>query len=125
MLNPDGVIYGNYRCSLLGVDLNRRWLNPSKILHPSIYWTKQMMKISEIMHGTIHLFCDLHGHSRKQNVFMFGCYYPISESQSAKSNAIIRVLPTLLSQKNENFALKDCNFAVEREKLATARIVVF
>ena len=24
MLNPDGVIYGNYRCSLLGVDLNRR-----------------------------------------------------------------------------------------------------
>ena len=24
MLNPDGVVYGNYRCSLLGVDLNRR-----------------------------------------------------------------------------------------------------
>ncbi len=40
MLNPDGVIYGNYRCSLLGVDLNRRWINPSKILHPTIYYTK-------------------------------------------------------------------------------------
>ena len=40
MLNPDGVIYGNYRCSLLGVDLNRRWVNPSKILHPTIYYTK-------------------------------------------------------------------------------------
>jgi Predicted carboxypeptidase len=24
MLNPDGVVYGNYRCSLLGIDLNRR-----------------------------------------------------------------------------------------------------
>jgi murein tripeptide amidase MpaA len=24
MLNPDGVIQGNYRCSVLGVDLNRR-----------------------------------------------------------------------------------------------------
>lgn len=24
MLNPDGVVYGNYRCSVLGVDLNRR-----------------------------------------------------------------------------------------------------
>lgn len=23
MLNPDGVIVGNYRCSLSGVDLNR------------------------------------------------------------------------------------------------------
>jgi len=39
-LNPDGVIYGNYRCSLLGVDLNRRWISPSKILHPTIYYTK-------------------------------------------------------------------------------------
>ena len=25
MLNPDGVIHGNYRCSLIGRDLNRRW----------------------------------------------------------------------------------------------------
>jgi murein tripeptide amidase MpaA len=25
MLNPDGVIFGNYRCSLLGCDLNRQW----------------------------------------------------------------------------------------------------
>jgi Predicted carboxypeptidase len=24
MLNPDGVINGNYRCSLIGSDLNRR-----------------------------------------------------------------------------------------------------
>ena len=24
MINPDGVIYGNYRCGLAGVDLNRR-----------------------------------------------------------------------------------------------------
>jgi len=40
MLNPDGVIYGNYRSSLLGVDLNRRWKNPSKYLHPTIYYSK-------------------------------------------------------------------------------------
>lgn len=25
MVNVDGVIHGNNRCSLLGVDLNRRW----------------------------------------------------------------------------------------------------
>ena len=30
MLNPDGVINGNYRCSLAGCDLNRRWKNPIK-----------------------------------------------------------------------------------------------
>jgi len=32
MLNPDGVINGNYRCSLAGCDLNRRWITPSKVL---------------------------------------------------------------------------------------------
>lgn len=31
MLNPDGVINGNYRCSLAGCDLNRRWNKPSKV----------------------------------------------------------------------------------------------
>lgn len=44
MLNPDGVIYGNYRSSILGVDLNRRWKNPSKYLHPTIYYTKSYIK---------------------------------------------------------------------------------
>ena len=29
MLNPDGVINGNYRCSLAGCDLNRRWVRAS------------------------------------------------------------------------------------------------
>jgi len=28
MLNPDGVIEGNYRSSLAGCDLNRRWNEP-------------------------------------------------------------------------------------------------
>ena len=25
MVNVDGVIYGNFRCDVTGVDLNRRW----------------------------------------------------------------------------------------------------
>ena len=97
MLNPDGVIFGNYRASLLGVDLNRRWLKPSRILHPPIYWAKQMMKCTEIMHEKISLFCDVHGHSRKMNVFMYGCWHPVSEAQSSKNNALIRALPLILS----------------------------
>jgi murein tripeptide amidase MpaA len=44
MLNPDGVINGNYRCSLAGCDLNRRWRNPSPVLHPTIYYTKKLVK---------------------------------------------------------------------------------
>lgn len=26
MVNPDGVIYGNSRCNLAGLDLNRQWM---------------------------------------------------------------------------------------------------
>jgi murein tripeptide amidase MpaA len=34
MLNPDGVIHGNYRCSIKGIDLNRSWKKPDKIQTP-------------------------------------------------------------------------------------------
>ena len=30
MLNPDGVINGNTRCNLAGVDWNRCWIDPSR-----------------------------------------------------------------------------------------------
>ncbi len=87
MLNPDGVIYGHYRSSMLGVDLNRRWKNPSKFLHPTIYYAKSMIKWlhsftkhpykppnNGIELGGVVMTCDLHGHSRKKNIFMYGCF---------------------------------------------------
>ena len=40
MINPDGVINGNSRCSLAAVDLNRCWIDPSKQQHETIYNTK-------------------------------------------------------------------------------------
>ena len=72
MLNPDGVINGNYRCSLAGCDLNRRWKTPSKVIHPTIYHVKKLVNQIQEERG-LTLFCDLHGHSRKNNVFMYGC----------------------------------------------------
>ena len=42
MLNPDGVIIGNYRCSLIAKDLNRQWIEPRKYLHPEIYAAKNV-----------------------------------------------------------------------------------
>ena len=35
MLNPDGVVNGNYRSSLAGEDLNRRYANPSMGVSPA------------------------------------------------------------------------------------------
>ncbi|XP_067846350.1 cytosolic carboxypeptidase 6 isoform X4 [Heptranchias perlo] len=43
MLNPDGVFLGNYRCSLMGFDLNRHWQDPSAWAHPTLYGVKQLI----------------------------------------------------------------------------------
>jgi hypothetical protein len=71
MLNPDGVINGNYRTSLAGVDLNRRWDNPVESLHPTIYHTKRLIKRFQRT-NRVALVVDFHGHSRKEGVFMYG-----------------------------------------------------
>uniref|UniRef100_A0A672Q871 Cytosolic carboxypeptidase 1 n=1 Tax=Sinocyclocheilus grahami TaxID=75366 RepID=A0A672Q871_SINGR len=73
MLNPDGVINGNHRCSLSGEDLNRQWQSPNAELHPTIYHAKSLLQYLRATGRTPLVFCDYHGHSRKKNVFMYGC----------------------------------------------------
>lgn len=41
MVNVDGVIYGNFRCDLSGMDLNRCWKYPNKLIHPQIIAIKE------------------------------------------------------------------------------------
>ncbi|XP_030423585.1 cytosolic carboxypeptidase 1 isoform X2 [Gopherus evgoodei] len=73
MLNPDGVINGNHRCSLSGEDLNRQWQNPNPDLHPTIYHAKGLLQYLAAIKRLPLVYCDYHGHSRKKNVFMYGC----------------------------------------------------
>jgi hypothetical protein len=37
MVNPDGVVCGNYRCNISGIDLNRIWNTPLKETHEATY----------------------------------------------------------------------------------------
>ena len=46
MLNPDGVIIGNYRCNLGGVDLNREWQQPSAAVSPEILAVKELFRLT-------------------------------------------------------------------------------
>lgn len=127
MMNPDGVAYGNHRCSLLGVDLNRKWSNPSPILQPEIFNVKNLVKMVR-EEREIAVFCDMHGHFRKREPFMYCC--STSNEQSIKyeariKNAMLRVLPLMLSQKNHEFSFKDSYFRMEKYKESSARIVLF
>lgn len=44
MLNPDGVIVGNNRCSLAAKDLNRQYRTVIRDAYPSIWYTKLMVR---------------------------------------------------------------------------------
>lgn len=44
MINVDGVIYGNYRCSLTGIDLNRAWKKPDPTLFPEVAAIKKLVE---------------------------------------------------------------------------------
>ena len=121
MLNPDGVIYGNYRCCLLGYDLNRQWKSPDRVLHPTIYSSKEIIRYMS-KEREIALFCDLHAHSMQKNIFMYGC---CSEDDDINKNAEIRLIPLIMSQMNKNFSYMFSRFQVEKCKETTARIVLF
>lgn len=92
MLNPDGVINGNYRCNLAGFDLNRTWKNPDPMKHRPIFATKQLMQSIQ-QRRELLFFCDFHGHSAKHNVFMYGC-----ECSSGPQKLMEMVFPCIMSR---------------------------
>ncbi|XP_060684991.1 cytosolic carboxypeptidase 3-like [Hemiscyllium ocellatum] len=122
MLNPDGVIVGNYRCSLSGQDLNRKYRSYLKETYPSVWYTRKLIK-RLMEERTVFLYCDLHGHSRKQNIFMYGCQ---SRRRTVSSYAKQRVFPFMLSKNCCNkFCFQSCKFHVKRAKEGTGRVVVW
>ncbi|XP_051007710.1 cytosolic carboxypeptidase 3 isoform X3 [Acomys russatus] len=123
MLNPDGVIVGNYRCSLAGRDLNRNYTSLLKESFPSVWYTRNM--IHRLMEKReVILYCDLHGHSRKQNIFMYGC-----DSSRSKAKGLYlqqRIFPLILSKNCPNqFSFSACKFNVQKSKEGTGRVVMW
>ncbi|XP_046628639.1 cytosolic carboxypeptidase 1-like isoform X4 [Neodiprion virginianus] len=130
MLNSEGVINGCNRYGLTTEDLNRRWSNPNKILHPVIFHTKGLMEYcTRVLQKPPHVFVDYHGHSRRKNVFLFGCSRSGSWSAAdrAKPDQPVQylMLPHLMQKISPAFALPLCSFKVERSKESTARVTVW
>ncbi|CAH1786787.1 unnamed protein product [Owenia fusiformis] len=121
MLNPDGVIVGNYRCSLSGRDLNRNYKTALKDSFPSVWHTKAMVrKLLEERH--VVTYCDLHGHSRKQNVFIYGCENRANPMKKLRE----RILPVMLNRNaSDKFCYESCKFKVQKSKEGTGRVVMW
>ncbi|XP_072473631.1 cytosolic carboxypeptidase 2 isoform X5 [Notamacropus eugenii] len=120
MLNPDGVIVGNYRCSLAGRDLNRHYKTILKESFPCIWHTRNMIK-RVLEEREVLLYCDFHGHSRKNNIFLYGC-----NSTSRRQWLHERVFPLMLSKNApDKFSFRSCNFKVHKCKEGTGRVVMW
>lgn len=116
MLNIDGVICGNYRVGFSGLDINRMY-GPNAVarLNPESNLVKSIAK------GEVpSLYFDLHGHSSKKSVFIYGPRYPLHSQHYVG----IRVLPKLLQARTPMFRYYSCRFANQPEKQNCARLVL-
>lgn len=128
MINPDGVACGNYRCSLSGNDLNRRWKNPEMLAHPEIYNLRIMLKRFQEDRPVV-MFCDLHGHSRKFDTFIYACnpkywktFFPASEGPP---KYLERLVPKVLNKVVPSFSYDGCAYSVSKSKEGTGRVTVW
>lgn len=69
------------------------------------------------------LYCDLHGHSKMHNAFLYGCSDP-GPSSSGGGDGVVQHFAQALAECDPSFSLRDCSFEIERSKESTGRVVV-
>jgi len=117
MLNPDGVALGNYRCSLMGFDLNRHWTDPSRWAHPTLEATKALLlEYNDNPSVDLDFYIDIHAHSTLMNGFMYGNVYDDSDRFERQA-----VFPKLLCNNAEDFSLAFTSFNKDAVKAGTGR----
>lgn len=67
----------------------------------------------------IRAYIDIHGHSRKKSIFIYGPEYVLHSEKYFKA----RVIPKLLDENSEMFRYSSCKFNVEPLKERAARVV--
>ena len=66
-------------------------------------------------------YLDVHAHSGRKSVFMYGPYFPLHCRNYMK----IRTLPKLISERTEMFRFFSCKFKIEKYKENCARIAIW
>ena len=134
MLNPDGVIRGNFRMNILGKDLNRMWDEPTEETCPTIFNTVKMIK-KTLDSRDIYFFCDFHGHSNKHNFFLYSCkskyeYLQLDENtiipnpQKYKLTFYELVFQFILNRENSYLDRFSCTNKIIPSKTKTSRAIL-
>ena len=117
MINVDGVICGNTRTSLSGCDLNRRWIDPTIILHPEIFYTKEMI-LNFSKKFKIECIVDFHGHFGAFNSFFYGNYHE-------DNYAMGKYFPFSCAKKSKTIQFEKSKFKMPKYKRGTGRINLY
>lgn len=131
MLNPDGVINGNYRSCIIGKDLNRMWQDPRENTTPTILTTKNL-----IISSKPDFYCDFHGHSSCSNATLYGCSPKKSKKGNNLSNPNFkskkqyhhleeRVFMKIFEETSKFYEKSNSRFTISKMKAKTARAVVY
>ena len=134
MLNPDGVIRGNFRMNILGKDLNRMWEDPIENICPTIYNSLKMIR-KTLDSRDIYFFCDFHGHSNKHNFFLYSCkskydYLQLDENtiipnpQKCKLTFYELVFQFILNKENTFLDRFSCTNKIIPSKTKTSRAIL-
>jgi hypothetical protein len=89
-------------------------------MHPTVYALKALLQ-EQKSYREISMYIDLHGHSRKYNIFMYGV------EEKKKPNPKVRAFPKFFSLHNHGkkyVSYNDCSFHVRKGRESTARVVV-
>ena len=135
MVNPDGVTEGNYRSSLCGFDLNRRF----NLKDDNSQRSRDAIEVIGLKNlidsfrkeREVYLFCDFHGHSRKMDVFSYGCTHneparPVSQmAMDDRWKQEARLLPIFLDFLCPHFSYRSSSFNVSKSKANTGRVVAW
>ncbi|XP_015599714.1 cytosolic carboxypeptidase 6 isoform X2 [Cephus cinctus] len=117
MLNPDGVFLGNYRSTLMGMDLNRSWNRISDWVHPTLAATRALLEsLDKNPNAPLDCVLDLHAHTNATGVFVYGNTY---DDVYRYERHI--VLPKLLAQHTEDYDPSSTMYNQDSQKAGTAR----
>ena len=117
MINVDGVVCGNTRTSLSGCDLNRRWSNPNILLHPEIFYSKEII-MEFCKKYKIECIVDFHGHFGAFNSFFYG-------NHKEDNFSSCRFFPFTCAKKSKVIQFEKSKFKMPRYKRGTGRINLF
>ena len=134
MLNPDGVVRGNFRMNSVGKDLNRMWPEKNLETSPSIFYCHKMI-LKTLENRYIHFFCDFHGHSNKHNFFLYSCKSKNDFIKIGNNNIIPNtnkkkltfyelIFQEIYSKENIFFDKSSCVNKILPSKIKTARAVL-